>query len=44
MKVLELKPLEKKNLTVMIQEKEYNEPFQLFKNLHHQSQTFSKLS
>ncbi|MGD0449743.1 MAG: methylene-tetrahydromethanopterin dehydrogenase N-terminal domain-containing protein [Candidatus Bathyarchaeia archaeon] len=30
MKVLELKPLEKKNLTVMIQEKEYNEPFQLF--------------
>ena len=29
MKVLEVKPLEKKNLTVMIQEKEYNEPFQL---------------
>jgi len=30
MNTLELKPLEKKNLTVMIQEKEYNEPFQLF--------------
>jgi methylene-tetrahydromethanopterin dehydrogenase len=30
MKVLEVKPLENKNLTVMIQEKEYNEPFQLF--------------
>jgi len=30
MKVLEVKPLEKKSLTVMIQEKEYNEPFQLF--------------
>ncbi len=30
MKSLELKTLEKKNLTVMIQEKEYNEPFQLF--------------
>ena len=30
MKVLELKPLDKKNLTVMIQEKEYNEPFQIF--------------
>ncbi len=29
MKVLEVKPLENKNLTVMIQEKEYNEPFQL---------------
>ncbi|MGA3289625.1 MAG: methylene-tetrahydromethanopterin dehydrogenase N-terminal domain-containing protein [Candidatus Bathyarchaeia archaeon] len=30
MNVLEVKPLENKNLTVMIQEKEYNEPFQLF--------------
>jgi len=30
MKVLEVKPLENRNLTVMIQEKEYNEPFQLF--------------
>src|SRR5208283_214978 len=30
MNVLEVKPLEKKNLTVMIQEKEYNEPFELF--------------
>jgi len=30
MKVIEVKPLENKNLTVMIQEKEYNEPFQLF--------------
>jgi methylene-tetrahydromethanopterin dehydrogenase len=30
MNVLEVKPLEKKNLTVMIQEKEYNEPFDLF--------------
>jgi methylene-tetrahydromethanopterin dehydrogenase len=30
MNVLEVKPLENKTLTVMIQEKEYNEPFQLF--------------
>ncbi len=30
MRVLEVKPLEKKNLNVMILEKEYNEPFQLF--------------
>ena len=30
MKVLEVKPLENKSLTVMIQEKEYNEPFDLF--------------
>ncbi len=32
MKALEVKPLENKNLTVMIQEKEYNEPFQLFES------------
>jgi methylene-tetrahydromethanopterin dehydrogenase len=30
MNVLEVKPLENKTLTVMIQEKEYSEPFQLF--------------
>ena len=29
MKVLELKPIEKKNLSVLIMEKEYNEPFRL---------------
>jgi methylene-tetrahydromethanopterin dehydrogenase len=29
MNVLEVKPLQNKNLTVMIQEKEYNEPFEL---------------
>jgi methylene-tetrahydromethanopterin dehydrogenase len=31
MKVLEIKPLEKKNLNVIILEKEYNEPFQMTK-------------
>ena len=29
MKVLEVKPLEKKKLTVLIMEKEYNEPFDI---------------